>query len=159
MNTETYICLASRVARLERSCRRWRLVGALSALGFAGLVLCGAYVPPGDLSARRLAIVDDAGVERLSMDILDGVPNVMFYDRADKQRLMISVNRLGTPMIAFFDRDEATRLSLSLAKDDSPHLHMHDESGKRRVTLGVYREFGSALKLLDGAERMTAHLP
>ncbi len=86
-----FASLSSRVTALEKSNRRWRLVGLALVLVLFAAVLSGpksyavisaALNHPTAVTANEFILKDSGGHVRGRMTIVDGVPMIEFYNAA-----------------------------------------------------------------------------
>jgi hypothetical protein len=106
------------------------------------------------LSARRIAVVDQSGKDRIILSFdTNNHPAIWLRDDAGKDRLFIGFGKeVGRPLIGL--NDEAGRLRLSLGfsiERNTPQVVMLDESGKQRGFLG-FAASGVATPQLDLAD-------
>ena len=130
--------LELRVQRLERDCRRLKLVASLPALALLSVLCIGAAVPPPIerlVRARQVDILDDAGATVLTL-------------AADKRGALVAKDRAGT-----------VRLSLGVT-EHGPGLVLFNNDGGKSVVLsaGAAGQGGGVLTFVgkDGTAR--AHL-
>ncbi len=132
--------LTTRMERLERASRRWKLVGLMGLASIAAVVLMGQAAVPAvsdEVRTRKLVIVDDEGRPRAVLAAeKDGV-TLSLADEAGTNRVVLGTSKEGA------------------------QLSLRDETGKTRARLGALR-FEPALDLLDREARvqvnLTAHL-
>jgi hypothetical protein len=170
MNDAMIDVMAERLARLERGCRRWKLIG----LGFtslaAMLLLLGAgrqAQPQGlqadriavrDLEAQRIVLKDDHGVRWFTLESRDGIPQMMFEGPPGNRNrglyhILFVVNRDGVPYLTFTGKDNGT-VMLGVNPSGEPHLTL---SGKRGALTYRTSETGSPQLMLwdkDGRGRI-----
>src|SRR5262245_26897673 len=99
MDEPTNRAMDERLRRLERECRRWRLLGiSMAWLAAIGLIAGGARradgpsnlqadrFSVGDLEARRIVLQDERGRRWFSLKSEDGVPQMAFEGPANGGR-------------------------------------------------------------------------
>ena len=136
MTTQTS-SVEERLASLERSRRlAWVLTGAIATVA----VMLGAD-KASDLSTRSLTITDAAGKKRiwLGTETEAGIPRIRFYDKADKVRLSLMVNKAEgdsreTGAISFVRDDEKSALVLGESEDKSGFVELAAINGDDALT-------------------------
>lgn len=139
--------LEARIERLERNERRWRLtaVGALAVLGV--VVAAGALADQEKLSVRRLAIVDDHGTERITLEVAGGPAD---GDRGLAGDAKVGVSAIeGTALLVLKGKggDSGSRAMLATGPDGSSALALFDDHGAMRLRAAV-RPVGPDLLIL-----------
>lgn len=82
---------ASRIAQLESDVRAWKRITAVFAAAIAALVLTAQAQPSEDtLEAQRFVVIDDDGTQRATLGYDRDRTSLVFYDRADNERIRLS---------------------------------------------------------------------
>jgi len=146
-------------ARLARAERRLRItsLGWLVAAVVVAVLWIGAQQAQSQsatLSARRLAVVDQGGKERIVLSFdTSNRPAIWLRDENGHDRMFIGFGaKGGAPLIGL--NDEAGRLRLSLGfslERSNPQLVLSDENGKQRAYLG-FAASGQPTPQLDLAD-------
>jgi hypothetical protein len=124
-----------RVERVERDMRRLReqmLVLAVALIAtLAWNIKQGA---PNELTLRRLAIVDDAGMERIVAETRSkGEAGVSYYDQAGKMRISAGTNSEGAANVQHFDPRGMQRISVGTGPDDETAPEIDEGNEKNRI--------------------------
>lgn len=147
--------LERRVGRLERQNRVLKL-GAVLVLAIAGgVLLMGQASQPGipnELRTRRLAVVDEAGKDRLVLVVDRDGPVLMLGDDVGNRQVALGVAPSG-PRLLLYDQAGRVGVALSTSKD-GPGLLMYDEAGNTRAMLTSIKLMGPSLILNDEAGKM-----
>ena len=125
-----------RLTRLERTMRRWRLVGygTLAVLGV--IILIGAAVRPDpktadEVLARHFILVGRTSSPRASLTLgQDGGPGLLFFDQQGTVRAGLTVLADGRPSLGLLDAQGQSRVVLTLESDGTPILRVLDAQGK-----------------------------
>jgi hypothetical protein len=150
--------MKTRLDRLERQLRRWRL----GAAALAAVVAVGATAPAvKDLSVKTLRIIDDAGRERIVLTAEPSKPDMTFFDPSGKSRLTLDIAKDRRPMLLFADESgkESNRLTLGLEDEGHPGLILYDGAGRKRVAFGIPKEGGPVIRVLDENEKLRMRFP
>ena len=136
MTDATEETLRHRLACLERTVARWRLIGWTAVVLLGLLVLLGASTRTGrtavaEVFARELILVDRTQTPRASMTIgKDGGPSVLLLDQQSKVRAGLTVLADGRPSLGLLDAQGQSRVVLTLQADGTPVLRLLDAQGK-----------------------------
>jgi hypothetical protein len=124
--------LHRRLARLERTAHRWRLVGwsAVAMLGL--LVLLGASTRAG-----RTAVAEVIARE------------LILVDRTQTPRASLTIDQEGGPGLLFLDQHGNVRVGLAVLADGRPSLGLRDAQGQPRVVLALDPQGTPIFRLLD----------
>lgn len=131
--------LADRLARLERSCRRWRIGAACLALALVAVGAVGAARPGDDvrdfrgtLTARRFDVVDDEGRTVASFGLrpnLNDYPQLYMKHRNGHAAVSMGVGA-GFPNLLLFPREGDSRVFAGIGPDGGGFLKVTDKDGK-----------------------------
>jgi hypothetical protein len=124
-----------RIERLERDMRRLRegmLVLAIALIAtFAWSVV---QATPGELTLRRLAIVDDDGKERIvAATRPEGDADLSYYDTNGKLRISAGTHPEGDANVQHFDPDGRQRINLGTGPAGEAVLDDDDRDQKERI--------------------------
>lgn len=156
MDVEEIRVMRARVAQAERRLRITSL-GWLAAAVVAAMLWTGAQRAQSQtaaVSARRIAIVDQKGKERIIMALdSNNNPAIWLRDDAGKDRMFMGFGKLAArPLIELSDEAGRPRLTVGLSPDrDTPQVVLLDENGKQRGFLG-FSASGTATPELDLAD-------
>jgi hypothetical protein len=125
-----------RLARLERTVRRWRLVG-VSVLVVLGLVtLIGAagrmdLTTAEEVLARHFILVGRTPTARATLTLgKDGGPSLLLFDEHGKVRAGLTVLDDGRPSLGLRDAQEQSRVLLTLDPHGTPMMRFLDAQGQ-----------------------------
>jgi hypothetical protein len=165
--------MAARLARVERTCRRWKLAGAGLATSFLLLVAMAAAREGQIIEAEHfvhrdadgairaawamrpdktpgLGLFDAEGKPRLSLDVAtDGAPGVNLYDADGSLRAALAVRPDGTPGHCLADPRGKIRVSLDLGEDGTSGANLYSTDGTLRAALAIRRDGTPALGIFD----------
>jgi len=145
--------LECKIARLEANSRvvRWSIPLALiCGLSIMFLNRTGAEVER--WRGKEIAILDQRGKVRASLDIRSDSPGLALFDQKGGIRLSASVGPDGTPGIWLYDEDGQGRAAFEMVGDSS-HLHFNTRRGKELVSLGLNHDETSYLHLFSQARK------
>ena len=135
MTESTDEAVRQRLTRLERTVRRWRLVG-VGMLAVVGLSILVAATPRKDLTtaedvlARHFILVDRAQTPRASLALgKDGGPSLLLFDVHSNVRAGLTVLADGRPSLGLLDAQGQSRLVLTLEPDGAPLIRLLDAQG------------------------------
>jgi hypothetical protein len=141
VETDDIQAMRARLARAERRLRITSMSWLVTAIVIAVLWMGAqqAQSQSSTLSARRIAVVDQNGRDRIILSFdTNSHPAIWLRDDAGKDRMFIGFGKeVGRPLIGL--NDEAGRLRLSMGfsiERNSPQVVLLDESGKQRGFLG-----------------------
>jgi hypothetical protein len=124
--------LETRIERLERAGRRWRLAAIACGTGLALAVLMGQARPePGEVKATKFVLVDEAGTSRATLAIESGGPSLVLTDTRGHGAIRLSVPKVpdkGTLYLS--DREAGGDLELAITQN-GPVIHLNDRRGNR----------------------------
>jgi hypothetical protein len=136
MITSTDAAVLSRLAHLERTVRRWRLVGygVLAVLGGTILVGASARIDPktaDEVLARHFILVGRTPSPRASLTLgKDGGPGLLLFDQQGKVRAGLTVLADGRPSVGLLDAQGQSRVVLTLDADGAPIVRLLDAQGQ-----------------------------
>ncbi len=138
--------LMDRVGKVERQNRRLKLWGMLIVVI---LLVAGFNITsPGTITTERIRLVDKNGIVRLTMELEEGSPRIIFNYETNQPSLIISGEEL-----SFYDHEKKPRININSKKElVSSSLSITDKAGKNSVTLGAGPE-GSYLSLEDDDDK------
>lgn len=133
-NLDVTTALAARIDRLERQNRfyRWATTAAIvGALVVSPALMSDAFAgkKSDTITAKRLALMDDAGAVRvlLTSGKDGGGPSLTLFDDAKKPRVTVSMKEF--PMLALHGKDGKARATLSAPAGKGGHLLVNDARG------------------------------
>jgi hypothetical protein len=126
--------ISSRLQKLERQCRRTRLI-AVAICGLMGAGAIMAQQPPGiqlnpPRSRQELGTPVSGQVEEQVR-----ARQFILMDENGKERASLVADRAGSVFLVLFDQNEKSRANLSVSPD-GPSLVFYDPDGKARTILG-----------------------
>jgi hypothetical protein len=151
--------LVTRLERVERENRRWKVIG-LGVMTLMGLALLMGAAKPGvqdEVRARRFTLVDDKGkiqgflgfsaIGSPTLFLLDN-PTVTLFDSERRPRVQLSggVVKSGLRLYA---KDGDPLVDLYIEGGEWPRLSLYDKSKRRRVALEVLPDGSPDLTLRD----------
>lgn len=155
--------LLTRLELLEAEGRRWRRGAARWRALAVGLLVSGpALVLMGQdaggagktLQAEKFQVVDRTGKARAELALEDGeVPYVRLLDSAQKQRVLLGLNKEGCGTLSFIDGDDKQRINLALTEKGEMALTMQAADGAMRLGLSAGDDVAS-LQLNDGQGKL-----
>jgi len=128
-----------RLARLERGNRNWRWLACV-LLAALGVVLLAGQAKNNDLldlEVRSLSVVDDDGVNRISLDTKDGLASLRVCGQKKDSLVWLFVSDDGSSNLKFHGGDGMGSMTLSNGSGGSPSLEMSTSDpriGARLVT-------------------------
>jgi len=182
------MAIEDRLESLERSCRRWRLVG-ISAGSIGLIAVLAVIIRQGDttknLRVERLAVVDANHQEIVVIGINDdrGKPSIAIRDESGKSRIVLGFDPSSNPAINMIDPDGLIRLLLCVDPKTGPAVYFRDrkpseagiligadstgisgiglmdQRGVPRVEIGVQPDRTPGLKLLNEQHQPLIDLP
>ncbi len=160
MGTDDIQMMRARLTRAERRLRitsmSWLVAVIVIAVLWVGAQQ--AQSQSSTLSARRIAVVDQNGRDRIILSFdTNNHPAIWLRDDAGKDRMFIGFGKeVGRPLIGL--NDEAGRLRLSMGfsiERNSPQVVLLDEGGKQRGFLGFAASGATTPQLNLADERGT----
>lgn len=154
--------MLERVARLERSSRRWKrgmLLVACAAILLAGVLLGSPTVAQGPrtVSAQKFVLLSPSGRGTgATLEFSSRGPEVVLYDPGDRPRLRLGVDQSG-PHVELLDGRGSKRGSLGFF-DGEPALVLYDGSLKVRAVVSI-AENRPSIVLLDENRRSVFQAP
>jgi hypothetical protein len=136
MMTSTDDVLRQRLAHLERTMRRWRIVGygLLTVLGVTILVGASVRTDPKtaeEVLARHFILVGRSPSPRASLTLgKDGGPGLLLFDQQGKVRAGLTVLADGRPSLGLLDAQGQSRVVLTLEPNGTPMVRLLDEHGQ-----------------------------
>lgn len=144
--------LLLRIERLERQNRRIRKLGGAAIVGFAVMICIGAATPnqeaiKDEVKTRRLAIVDDAGIERV----------VISQDPETTERISRSCG------ITLHDRSGSERGGIGTFEDGSVAIALDAPAGvghpmRDRLGMKVYSSGAAIVSLMNNETKIPVRL-
>jgi hypothetical protein len=125
-----------RLARLERTVYRWRMVGWAATVLLGLVVLLGAFTrggrtAVGDVLAREVILVDRAQAPRASLALgNDDGPSLLLMDQQKQVRVGLTVLGDGRPSLGLMDAHGQSRVVLALDVQGTPTLRLLDHQGQ-----------------------------
>lgn len=135
--------VAMRLARLERRCRRQRLLNvALTAALGAGAMLGATSalddVQFGTVSCRRLVLVDPAGKQRVeALTMEDGTSGIRLMEESGAVRLIAYTMKSGHAGIDWLDQKGAMRVGAMTLPDGTSGIAVFDSKSVPRIEVSV----------------------
>jgi hypothetical protein len=136
MITSTDDAVWRRLAHLERTVRRWRLVGygVLAVLGVTILVGAAVRIDPktaDEVLARHFILVGRTPSPRASLTLgKDGGPGLLLFDQQGKVRAGLTVLADGRPSLGLLDAQGQSRVVLTLEPNGTPIMRLLDAQGQ-----------------------------
>jgi len=182
------MAIEDRLESLERSCRRWRVVG-ISAGSIGLIAVLVVIIRQGDttknLRVERLAVVDANHQEIVVIGINEdqGKPSIAIRDESGKSRILLGFDPSSNPAINMIDPDGLIRFLLSADPKTGPAAYfrdrkpseagiligadsaglsaigLFDREGVSRVEIAVNPDGTPGLKLLNEQHQPLIHLP
>jgi hypothetical protein len=110
--------LADRLLKLEKE-NRWFKRGGVAALLLVGTLLAmGQTSVNRTIEAQSFVLKDDTGRMRAALAMVQGVPQLSFYDAGEKFRMALELSKDG-PMLDFRDANGRPRVTM-VAIDNGP---------------------------------------
>lgn len=127
-----------RLARLERSLRRCRLVATAACVGLAAVVLVAADSPDVWSLQKPIVIRDRAGTDRIWLGLEDDEPRLRFYDAKHSERVDLYVTKgNGNVGLSLRNRDDGegflpkvVEARLSMSAEGNGSLMVQRADGK-----------------------------
>jgi hypothetical protein len=125
-----------RLARLERTVRRWKRIGrcVLIILGLAILVGAAArkdLTTAGEVLAQHFILVGRTPTAQATLTIgKDGGPSLLLFDEHGKVRAGLTVLADGRPSLGLRDAQEQSRVVLTLDPNGTPIMRFLDAQGQ-----------------------------
>jgi hypothetical protein len=125
-----------RLAHLERTVRRWKLLGYSGLVAFGLVLLVGATtrkpLPPGEeVLARHVILVDRTPTVRATLTMgQEGGPSLLLFDERGKVRLGLTLLEDGRPGLGLRDAEEHSRVLVTLEPNGSPVVRLLDGQGR-----------------------------
>ncbi|HXE00191.1 MAG TPA: hypothetical protein VN646_26785 [Candidatus Acidoferrum sp.] len=150
-----------RLARLERSNRRWRRVTLLVACAGALLLATFPQAPslaqPRVVAAQRFVLLSPGGqAQGATLDFTARGPELVLFDPGGRPRLRVGVEEAG-PGLHLLDARGAARASLALFEGE-PGFVLYDGGLKVRAVISMAGDQPSVV-LLDENKRRTFRAP
>ncbi len=146
--------METRIAALERSVRRWRLVSlAAIVLGAGGLL---PMLSPGifrEVRASRFSVVNVKGEEVAALG-LDEQHEPQLFFRLQRSKATVVVGSLAGDIAGVGIVGKTAQLSMAADSDGLPAFSIHAD--KAKATLGVSRKGEPILLMLDGTTNLSA---
>jgi len=155
MHDPSHDSMIERLTRLERTCRRWQVVGSLGMAMLAFVGLLGAVGSPngevlGELRARAFVLVDREGKPRIDLRVAgNDNTHLVLLDREGLPRMSLNILSQGEADLVIRDQLGLPRAALGVVPDGRPSLSLYDGTGKTRVSLGLFPDGLTHLVLYD----------
>jgi len=141
--------LEAKIARLEARNKLLRWVFLLCLICGLTLAFLNRTGAEGERwRGKEIAILDQRGKVRVSLDIRSDSPGLALFDQKGGIRLSASVGPDGTPGIWLYDEDGQGRAAFEMFGDSS-HLHFNTRRGKELVSLGLNHDETTYLHLFS----------
>ncbi|QDF00113.1 hypothetical protein BHS05_32165 [Myxococcus xanthus] len=155
--------LEARMARLERSCRRWQGLTftalVLAGLGLGAAALRGEDLSSGTLVASRLVLTDARGQTRATLDTdAQGNAGLVLRDGEGRPRALLGVGEDGSPRLRFSTAEGQSLAELMVYSDEAPRLTLSKPGGGELFAVGLQVDGSSRLELSDADGRPRAIL-
>ncbi len=173
MEQQNWQALQERVGWLERRLKftlllavgGWMLFGVIWALLLLGLKQ--GTIQFRDLRARRLAIVDERGRERIELAVIpdkedpEGVAGLVLADVAKRAGVLISVSSIGGATLSLSDTTGRPRIILMITPPfETPAFTFYNAEGKLCADLYIDPRDGAAkLRFLDAKGQVLFKAP
>lgn len=132
--------LESRIEALEKRNRVLSTGVVALVVLFAGFILAGAAAGPADeVVARRLSIVDDDGISKAEVLIVDGAGGIVLRDSNGNRRAVLHAGP-DVPSLAMYEGSGENPVAVLGIAEDLPSLLLTDTSGNLRVKVTVDEE-------------------
>lgn len=152
--------LEQRLARLERSCTRWRVACLVAVAGCGLAFLLGAgKEEPKMLRAETIALVASDGHPRLVLSAAQETPYLTLSAPKGRGKLSLLIDRDGSPSIGLFDSNNKMRMTLGLGDDGVPTQTFSDATGNPRLALTVPGKNEPMLRMFDENRTVLFRLP
>jgi hypothetical protein len=155
MHDTSHDCMIERLTCLERTCRRWQVMGSLALALLALMALLGAVERRDggeleELRARAFVLVDREGRPRMDVRVAQNdMTHLVLLDREGLPRMSLNVLSQGGADMVIRDQLGLPRATLGVVPDGRPSLSLYDGSGKTRVSLGLFPDGQARLVLYD----------
>jgi hypothetical protein len=147
--------MIERLTCLERTCRRWHVIGSLALALLALVVLLGAVASLDgqsleELRAKAVVLVDREGKPRIDLRVAgNDSTHLVLLDREGLPRMSLNILSWGGADLVIRDQLGLPRAALGVVPDGRPLLSLYDGSGKTRVSLGLFPDGQARLVLYD----------
>jgi hypothetical protein len=165
MTEPTSDAVLQRLARLERTVRRWQVVGGVAVALLALAALMGAVGRPDvegteEIRAKAFVLVDRDGRPRMDLRVArNDSTHLVLLDREGLPRLSLNVLAQGGTDIVLRDQQGLPRAALSALPDGRPGLSLYDATGTTRASLGMFPGDKTMLVLYDTRGRALGFIP
>lgn len=137
--------LRGRIARLERTVQKQRIIGLVVAASVLAAALMGAARVPEVIEARAFKVLDASGQARIELSALSDGPATLILTGPDgKIHVRLDASE-GNPGLTFYDGQENTRINLKASG-----LTLLDSNGRARINLAMLSNGSPYLALYDG---------
>ncbi len=141
---------AQRLDQLERENRRLKrrvdvmaLLGAVILVGVLSRLVAYAHsagaprvINAKVVNAEWFSLRDEEGRARAKLTVdPGGVPILAFYDKLDKSKMSISINKKDEPCVYFFNDGGENTLRMGQSESIGPWIGLHDSQGKSRMLI------------------------
>ena len=123
--------LLTRLEKVERENRGFRIAGSVALLGAAGALFLGLAAPPSkSIEAELIIVRDTQGKARMILGVGDSGPALTILDKDGKLRVNLGVDKDG-PALDLLDAAESPRAQLMITDDQGPLLNFFDAKGSQ----------------------------
>ena len=153
--------LDARIHAIERQNRLLRR-GLYVAFVFGGALLwMGQATPstPSTIRAQQFLLVDAAGTRRAELSLNKGTARLLFFDKAKRVRLNLTVQDDGQPAILLYDAASRPRSMLSTKADGSQAWVLFDGKQRARATMATRPDGSPLLFFTNEKGKITTMLP
>jgi hypothetical protein len=154
MRDPSHDSLIERLTYLERTCRRWHVIGSLASALLALVALLGAVErrdgESEELRARAFVLGDREGRPRMDVRVAhNDTTYLVLLDRQGLPRMSLNILSQGGADLVIRDQQGLPRATLGVVPDGRPSLSLYDGAGKTRVSLGLFPDEQARLVLYD----------
>jgi hypothetical protein len=155
MHDTSHDAVIERLTCLERTCRRWQVLGSFAFALLALVALLGAVERRDgeeveELRARAFVLLDRDGKPRMDLRVAgNDSTHLVLLDREGQPQLSLNILPQGGADLVIRDRQGQPRAALSVVADGRPGLSFYDAPGPTRVSLGVFPDGQTRLVLND----------
>ena len=133
MNIQTdFQKMDARIARIEKSARRWRGVAIVMAVALGGGIAIGLTAPESKtITAEKFEVVNEEGVVVMVMESSNSGPVITQWDKNNQRRMIISTDIQG-PVITQYSEKEQLRFMMR-ATSEEHQISQYDEYGRIKM--------------------------
>lgn len=116
----------------------------------------------GDITARRLTIVDDKGNPRIILSTenstsYNDIPRITMRDKNGHERITITIE--DHPLICITHTDGSTAVGLAEVSGEGGSLAINDHTGKRAIELAANGPYGRCVIVFDENHKSVGSVP